>query len=440
MARSFRNNRIRNDLEEFLQRAEDTFESLEGREVNYRFLVGSGDTLTFKIGEHTDMKDFDVRMQNRIKEWKETRDLIDSIKQDLGFDIDDRYIYNIVRVCFNYHRISDRNCEYDVDEIYNNIVLDSEGKSKTRGFYFVQSVNVENEIIIDNNLRILPIRKADGIYKERIDGLASTHGSPISWGFPTSIIRLDVTNSPKYDAINASQAASIDFLIKLLRILGPSNADVCFSKIEPVSYLDTGRTSTNSGRDTHPKLKFSPIDIKRLKNLRNLLEEYYDGNSREFTSFFSVPFQHYDTSIEQRTRQHSSIAFSVIGLESLYKQNTKSELKSSKGIALNAAFVLGSAIDSLDPHTVKQDVLDAYNKRNNFVHGDHGSENTEKRQQHRMWDYLRFSLVIFTILHSRGIISQNAGLNLDDSYINQDERGKVQRQLRNIDLNSYVQI
>lgn len=266
--------------------------------------------------------------------------------------------------------------------------------------------------------------------------VTSPSPSSMTLGEPPAIAEFETR--PQYGRHPPGQALR-ELLLTTLRLYGVGNVHSAQETRVPQTYL--GQRSESyppQNRDPLPRVSVEKDDKTSISNLLRLLEGYYSGEEMEFDYPFGVAIDHYESSVETRTRTRESITFSIIGLESLYTQGRGK-------VSTHCAFILGSCHSALEPKEVKETISEAYDFRSGWVHG--GRRKSEKKElQEKLWDYFRISIVVFGWLINEDVFEPGKSgrtsnmATVSDALIDSRERERLQMKLDELDLEEYLQL
>lgn len=254
-------------------------------------------------------------------------------------------------------------------------------------------------------------------------------------GAPPTIAEFEAR--PQYGRLPAGRARS-ELLLTTLRLYGVGNVYPAKEIREPRTYLGEradGHPSWN--QDTLPKVAVGTDDEQAISNLFRLLKGYFSREEVEFDYPLGAAIDHYESSLETRTRTRESVTFAIIGLESLYTQGRGK-------VSTHCAFLLGHCHPELQPKEVKITLSEAYDFRSGWVHG--GQRKTENKEiQEKLWDYLRLSIVVFGWLIKEDLFSAGKSgrtSNRDvvsNSLIDDHDRESLQTALEEFDVGGFLQ-
>lgn len=430
---------LQDSIRQFVSRCLEEIKGVELPKEPHRILILTENGLDARIDERDSDKALILGIGQGIEEWKESNVLMESIEEETGIEVTKRYLQSIFAEIAKKRDSIDEVDASLTRDIERRIILESRGTAKVEVKSLLSAVEVSEPLKIDEELWILPPKSTGELSVSPYTGYESLH--PEFGHFVQSVCKFRIHQNPELDAMNASAMGYEEILAVALRLYGPSNAEFIgnFTKFSGFSGSGSMHSKSRQRRDNHPKIHLSVIDARKLKRLIPLLEDLYDYENREFRHQISVALEHYNTSLSNRTQPSASIAFSVIGLESLFKHYSVGSSTSSNQVSLYAALLLGLATDRFDSVSVKSEIDEAYGARSDYVHGGQGSPENGKTKQERMWDYLRSSIVIFTFLKNTGRLPSE-GLNLENALIDPSCRKRLETKLSQFKLGHHIRI
>ena len=369
-----------------------------------------------------------------LDEVDEVEHLKTYLQKERDFNIGNTEIFNLIIDALGEVGEDINDWKNKVPEIVSKLEYDINGQSKIRTRTLLGGLFVENDIKIEDGVWLRAPTDNEILYKGRAsigDGLSS-----ILLHSP-ALLELEV--SAGEEAFNERSVLKRKELVGIMKLYGRANVSEISTFREPITYSGmTGYSENMENRARNPSYNFNPIEVKRFQNLWNLLEEYTESRGSQYSYPIGIAMNHYDESLNKRTSTLSSISFSIIGLESLYRRGTKGS-STSKDIARFCGIVLSEVVDSWDAVEIKETIEEAYQFRNSWAHGDRHSDNNQSQVQRRLWDYLRASIVVFAWLDSRGILDENR-LELERSMIDLSQRRELEATLGNLSIIDYLPI
>ena len=244
------------------------------------------------------------------------------------------------------------------------------------------------------------------------------------------------------DVLNAAEIQKeIEKTILILRLYGVGGAS-------QISYVLTGDTitrfiggtfSSNQRIMPREKLKIYSKDVGKLKkfwkefNALNQINFLGINQSNDLENI-QFAYQRYCDSLFLEGLYEQQVASAIIGLESLYMNDSK-EL--SRFLRLRISKFLGLA--GLNPQRIQDVLKDAYSVRSYFVHGNKMGYRKKRKLQSKyksenellkeVLEYLRLSMVIILSIHKQ---KEELIDLIDDSFIDRTKEDILGNQLKEI--------
>lgn len=358
--------------------------------------------------------------------------LIEYIRDKSNEDIGTNYLQTLYVDAFGIHGGDLHDWEPKIPEINEKIKADIHGLSRERVVQALQGIVCEEgDVIFGDGIRIVHPEKRE------FYALANLSSSVAGQRDiqPHGIMEFTATKSREEDFTKWESICKQQLALSTLRLYGCRDVDWITTHREPETYKpNIEYTESLEEFRLVDRYIVTPDDTPQLDNLYHLLSDYYDKNEREFQHPVRVALEHFETSISTHTNYSSSITFAIIGLESLFKHYTDGE-GGSKFIRRYIAFTLAEAVPHLDVSSVKSNIEDAYGTRNTTVHGE-VVESGEEEIQERVWDYLRYSIVIFALLKKEH--GEHFPPKIDEALIDEEVRTTLGRILDGLDLSEYL--
>ena len=376
----------------------------------------------------------DIFRYNPIEKVGEVENLKEYLKKERDFNIGRREVTNLLIDALGESGEHIDDWEHKIPDIIAKLESDIVGQSKIRTKTLLGGLAVENDVKLDDNTWLRAPSEDEVLYKSQ-----TFIGNGLSSNLIHAHSLLELTVPAGEEANNEISLKKRNEFVSFMRLYGRANVSVIVTFREPITYSGMGGYSENMGsRSRNPKYNFNPIDVKRFKNLWSLLEGYTESRGAQYSYPIGIAMDHYDESLRKRTSALSSISFSMIGLESLYRRSTEGA-SSSKDIARYCGIILSEVVESWNALEIKETIEDAYNFRNSWAHGDRHSDDNQGQVQRRLWDYLRSSIVVFAWLDSRDILDENS-LQLEKSMIDRKQRKYVEAVLEDLEIIDYLPI
>jgi len=320
-------------------------------------------------------------------------------------------------------------------EIQNRVEADMVGRPRARRKCLLAGIQVTEDIKLSESCWLRSPTPGEVVYEEMIDASSLMGMGTRDTGFASAILEIETVEDR--EAINEVRLSKTRFYTSLLRLYGCANTHTTLSIDEPITYnLHGGRSSSRNRRGSNPNYTFNAIDVERFNRLSELLEKYDQG--REFSSPVSLPIEHLDDSLERRASFQDSVSFSIIGIESLYKQHTQGST-SNNDVGRFCGLVLSQVSRDMDALSVKSTINEAYGIRNTWAHGGRAGSDGNKKLQQSLWDYLRCSIIVFAWLDQQGCLS-SGNLDLESALIDERQRERIKAQLEGLDIKDYLPI
>lgn len=252
----------------------------------------------------------------------------------------------------------------------------------------------------------------------------------------SSILKIETRQRSQDRHVDMRSASQSRLALATLRLYTSNPVETTVTHRIPVTYAPS---PVMSGFNRSPILgsgySIDPSEEEKLANMYELLSKFFDMGNRRFSTPINVAFDHFETSVSTETDYHSSVTFGIIGLESFYKHYITGN-KSSSDVQRYAAFILDKVVPQFDVMDIKSDLETAYGTRNDLVHGDNPpNESDEKLQQH-IWDYLRYSIVIFAKLSNAD--DDYLPLPVEEALLDEEVREDLVTQLECVDPFNYL--
>lgn len=365
-------------------------------------------------------------------------ELLAFLEEEYDWDPPRRYLQLVLLKVFGEDGEHLDDWEGRAERAFEMFLEDAEDQmAKFRVKTFLEGVEIHTpEIRIADDAVLREPTPEDRSYVEDVQ--SSSHFNPMTMAECTSVLEFDVDNTSEYRAYPPGPIQR-DMFLKVLRLYGRGNVPMLATTHELRTFLGDrmGMGVPNTKRSSLPRYSVMEGDGPKIQNLVELLAPNYSKSDSTFAYPLSAAIDHFETSIEKRIYTRESITFAVIGLESLYT--------SGKGkVSTYCAFLLGTVSPFFDSEDVQETLEEAYDSyRNTWAHG--GSRKMESTDvQHKLWDYLRSSIVTFSWL------TREDGLNkvarneiverLNRAFIDEDGRNELLDKLEEFEVDAYLQL
>jgi len=148
----------------------------------------------------------------------------------------------------------------------------------------------------------------------------------------------------------------------------------------------------------------------------------------------NVAICHYGRSVRAYGLPQSSVTSAIMGLESLFVQQT-SGATPSNDVPRYAGFLIGNTVAGLDPLSVAQKVEEGYELRNQWAHGGHVDYEPSPLQSD-LWKILRLAIIIFAWMDSNTPLLDE-GLLLENALVDDKTRDAFYQELDQLDVLDY---
>lgn len=428
-------------LERFLEKSEKRIAVEELDEVEYRVLSSHpGGGFIPRIASRKPVIDA-IQRSADFFEFKEAEELlgylsehIEGLEQMNGM-IAQNYLLNILRDAFGKHGEKIENWNERIAEITARVEADLVGRPKLRSKSLLSGIRIQEDLRLFDSCWLRTPDNEEIIHEELLNYTSMMKGTPGRHRFAETILEMEVVEDE--EAMNEVTSRMKIFYINLFRIYGCANAHITTSIEEGVTYHNISSTTANmTSRDTLPRYSFNAIDVRKFRNLCDLLMDYF--KDRKFKQPVGLAISHLDDALDRRTSPQDSISFCIIGLESLYKGQSEGNTTNTD-VARFCAIVLDAISDGFDPTEVKTIIEDAYEVRNTWAHGGHSGSKATKSLQESLWNILRASIIAFAWLNDQRDLASRS-LNLDAIFIEQKARTELKDDLENLRVYDYLPI
>ncbi|MGQ3330640.1 hypothetical protein [Halorubrum sp. FL23] len=423
-------------IEEFLQskQKEITKQNRESK-YNYKTVVVTGSEGGKPVYRHRrnniDLHQVPVQIEQFPND--EGEEILDFVEDEYGQRPPSRWLKRLYVDAFGVHcnRIND--WESRLPDIASKLEADVTGFSKIKLVGVLRGVDFEKgDVEIRDNIKLVRSEKNKVYARGQPQNFGLREFSPLGDG----IIEIQATQRKRDETVSEYATELLELVLTTLRLYLGTPIDVNVTYQIPITYSPAA-TQRSAGRlqtlgDT---TTISPFESGYLDILHGLISRSYDERRGKFGQPIEVALDHFETSASSETNNHSGITFSIIGLESLYKHFVDGS-GSSNDIQRYAALVLGQTIPDLDSITVKENLEEAYGKRNQLVHGETVPRKKRGQLQQHILDYLRYSIVIFA--HIWEMETNFSSLPIEDALIDDKARDRLRSRLDTIHVDNYL--
>lgn len=396
--------------------------------------TNSNQRTEYSLREKRDFSRY-ITLHTEVTESEEASNLLQYVEENSGLELKERYLRKILLDVFGEEGEYLDEWEGRTMEAVEKLQKDMEEQTTIqRVKHYLRGIRLE-----DPSLKLVEgIELRESTPEDFFREVDVERPSPFSMtlGAPPNIAEFEAR--PRYGRYPLGLARS-ELLLTTLRLYGVGNVHSTKETRVPQTYLGQ-RSNSHSSRNQEPlpRVSVGKSDESPISNLFHLLGDYHSGEEMEFDYPLGAAIDHYESSLETRTRTRESVTFSIIGLESLYTQGRGK-------VSTHCAFLLGSCHPDLEPKDVKKTFSEAYDFRSGWVHG--GRRKTEKKEiQEELWDYLRLSIVVFSLLIKEGVFSpgksgRKSNMNaVSNSLIDDQDRESLQTALKGLDVEDYLQL
>ena len=145
----------------------------------------------------------------------------------------------------------------------------------------------------------------------------------------------------------------------------------------------------------------SDVLIKNLPNVIKLVQYYIDNIENKEILFLKIAIDFYTQAINKTHPTHQ-ITYCCLALEALFNTNTE---KITKQLRDRCSYLL-SLILGLNKKQISKNINKAYESRCSYVHGQDPTCNKDDNLASNIFDYTRFSILIFLNLISDKMFSK----------------------------------
>ena len=362
--------------------------------------------------------------------------ILEFVKEEYGEELPSACLRRVYIDAFGRDGGDIHNWRHKIPDIEKKLFADINGYSRHRTISVVRGIECsEADISLAEGIQLLHPKEGE-TYVKGLKPQSDILRNPILHN--SGILEIKTTQNKHQKYVSKRSEAQLQLALTTLRLYTSNSINVVVNHRVPETYKPSGVVS---GIDRSALLgsgySVSSEDEERLKNLFALLSEFFNEDQRSFDIPIDVALDHFETSVSHQTSDHSSITFGIIGIESLYKHYTKGS-KSGSDLRRYASYTLGTAVRHVDPMTIKEDLEKAYDTRNNVVHGDSLPDSSDKTLQHRVWNLLRYSIIIFAELWNNN--GDYFNLPIECALIDEEERSEFTSRLEHIDLKEYLPV
>lgn len=360
------------------------------------------------------------------------RELCQHIETEYGLEFGPHELRNLLVDVFGITLSDIDDWELKISDVVSTIKADAEGFIHERKIHILGGLRLTVDEFSLNDLGHIIRPEENEIYAKESPGQILSN-KPNLLG--DCLLEIQVTRHPDSDVdTQATERHKRQFLFTLFYLYGPCNVTVLRTHTIPESYKAIRHTGEPLDRTRgNPRFELTEEDLTPIKNLKELLNSFYDEKRGIYETKLDVAISHYERSISD-TSHHTSITFSIIGLESIYKQYTDGRVSSSD-VARHAALALGKSSDHLDADEVLKEIQAGYGHRNNLVHGSELSNRPNQEHKETLWDYLRISIVLHAwILENRNL----EDVKLENAMVNDTARQDLEDLLAEFEISNYL--
>lgn len=427
-------------LESFIQRAEEILSDADFEDHPYQVLVGTQDSgFMFKLADRKPVETFlkrspEIYRSDEAEEFAEhLQSNSDVISSDDPLNLE-RFIFShILLDAFGPHGERIDSWRSRLPEIENQLQADIVGRPKVRRKCILAGLKVDSDIKLSDSCWLRSPKPGEIVFRNRVSMSTLTGMQTLRADFTTAMLEIEAVESG--EVTNGVVSNETDFYTTLFRLYGRSNTHYTMAFDEPISYsAGGGRTTNRDNRPPSPHYKFNPIDVSRFSRLCALLRNYHQ--EYEFSHPVGVAIEHFEDSLRRRSEFQDSISFSIIGIESIYKQLSEGAT-SDNDVARFCGLVLSQVSDELNGLEVKNTIDEAYEVRNTWAHGGNADSQASKQLQESLWDFLRGSIVVFAWLDQHSKLPTD-GIDLESALVDEVARENLQSSLTKLEIVDYL--
>lgn len=341
-----------------------------------------------------------------------------------------------------FQKTGERIDSYDseLERVYSNIVADLHDQSKGECIAILYGLRVIGDAIqISDRVEAQSFRAGEVIAEEDAEkpaALINAHEE-----FHYSYLRIEYTQD---DVLARIPTMGINLYTVALDLSLGGWIRVPHFYLNPISYdihelAHRFRNEVNSF-----EAELTEANSKKVENTLSLLRPYHEPTTCEFSSPWSIPYNfklpvnvaicHYGRSVRAYGLRQSSLTSAIMGLESLFVQQT-SGTTPSNDVPQYAGFLIGNTVDGLDPFSVAQKIEEGYEHRNQWAHGGHVDHETSPLQLD-LWKILRLSIIIFAWMDTNTSLLDE-GLLLENALVDDKTRNAFYQELDPLDISDY---
>lgn len=367
------------------------------------------------------------------------------LTEEYDEEINEHYLYKLLLDAFGKEGMELGSYHEDVNQIASNVIADIHGQGKAELRAPIEGLNIETDTVnVSDVIEIRNCQEGEVIGEDEIpvstESIVGTNRI-----FDDSYLRVEFGED---NLLAKRPIQAIDLYTAVINLSVGGWTQAARMYITPLTYgmMEWKRpipTGTESG---------FPVDVDKehgpqIEASFSLLEQFFQLSSEQleppfsaihnFRSPINIAISHYGRSVQMWAIPDSSVAFAILGLESLFIQHTTGTTP-SKDVPRFAGLLIGNTVDEFDPLTIAEYVDEGYNVRNTWAHGSL-SESEPNELQGILWSILRASIFVFAWLDTNTSLLDE-GLPLSEALIDQPTRTTLEEKLDRFDLSDYMPV
>lgn len=220
---------------------------------------------------------------------------------------------------------------------------------------------------------------------------------------PSAIMKINIPTKSA-DIFFSAEAEKVIPILRLFKVGGVSyltynrisDAVIGFQgwETEPLNFISGQHLEKNYWINKSDINRFSKFFIAMINNIPKSFYDPFKIFSEANTEYIDFAYNRYCESLLNLRSNSRKISEAIMGLESLYSDNSHTEV--SYKLRIRIAKIMGYLGKS--PISVLEDIKYAYGERSKFLHGNNTKKTRETNQLLlNIQDYLRISIVFFVL-------------------------------------------
>lgn len=380
-----------------------------------------------------------------LEDYDEAIRFAEHLNEKYDEEINEHYLYKLLLDAFGKEGGQLGTYQEDVDQIASNVIADIHGQGKAELRAPIEGLNIENDAVnVSDTIEIRNCQEGEVIGEDEIpvstESIVGTNRI-----FDDSYLRVEFGED---DLLAKRPIQAIDLYTAVINLSVGGWTQAARMYITPLTY---GMGEWKRPIPTGTESGF-PVDVDKEHGPQigasfSLLEPFFQLSSEQleppfsaihnFRSPINIAISHYGRSVQMWAMPDSSVAFAILGLESLFIQHTTGTTP-SKDVPRFAGLLIGNTVDEFDPLTIAEYVDEGYNLRNTWAHGSL-SESEPNELPRILWSILRASIFVFAWLDTNTSLLDE-GLPLSEALIDQPTRTTLEEELDRFDLSDYMPV